>query len=238
MKSIGSKARLSLLPLLFLQGCMDGFEPSLVETPRILALRAAPIPGEPDGEAFSLEALTHQVEALNWTACVVPWAPTESGVECPALSFELPTGDGPLSASLTLSAYPIPEEYETFLTALYVLAESPTADVPPAVLRVDLGSPPNNPPLMGLSLDGQSPGDWASEDKETVEVTPIWGDDSNGEGTTTSFFTSRGAFSPWRVLDGGPSSLRLDTGDEPTTVYVITRYLGEGTSWSRLELEP
>lgn len=237
MKRIGSNTVLWLLTLLLL-GCMDGFEPSLIETPRILALRAEPTDGEPDDEAFTLEALTHQVEALTWTACVVPWVPTEIGVECPALSFELPSDNGPLSASLRLSSYPIPDEYETFLTALYVLAESPTTDVPPAVLRVDLGSPPNNPPLVGVSLDGQSPTDWENNDEDTVEVAPIWGDDSSGEGTTTSFFTSRGAFSPWRVLDGGPSSLSLEDGEGSTILYVITRYLGEGTSWVRLELGP
>jgi hypothetical protein len=238
MRTNGSWALLSLLPVMLLQGCMDGFEPSLLESPRVLALRASPVTDDATGQSYRLQALAHGVDDLEWTACLSPWIPTETGVECPSITLDLSRGDAPLSASLELSTYPIPDPYRELLTTVYVLAEPKDPDVPPAVLTVDLISGPSNPPLDGITLDGANAANWSPGDDGTVEVTPVWSGELGGAGTTTSFYTTRGAFNPWRVLDGGPSVLTLEDGDGPTILYVVTRYLGEGTSWIRLEVNP
>ena len=54
---------------LLLPGCMDDFEPSLIEEPRILALRAEVITDGDDAEAYRLEALRREAEA-DWVAPV------------------------------------------------------------------------------------------------------------------------------------------------------------------------
>ena len=225
---------------LLLPGCMDDFEPSLIEEPRILALRAEVITDGDDAEAYRLEALAHDVSDLQWRVCTSPWVPTESGVECTSQAYPLPSTDDPSVLEFNLADYPIPEEYRAYITSLYFLAESGQGDVPPAVLALDINEGPNNPPLEGVSVNGDTAEAWAADGTEaqSIEIQPTWGDDDATEEVTTAFFTTSGAFEPWRVVGSGPSTLALEELEEPVTIYVISRFLGEGTSWRRLELQP
>lgn len=231
MRSV-SKLLIGLVVILGAQACTEGFEPSLLEEPKILALRAIKVEG--GGDAYTLEALTKGVDSLAYTVCGTPWLPTENGLECPHQTVPVPAGDTPLSGNLNLDGIPIPEG----LSVLYIRADAQDPSVLPAILNLNLTDGPRNPPLEGLLLDGSSPADWKINAEKTVEVQPVWAEGEDGTETTTAFFTTAGAFSPWRTRDGAASTLTLEAFDEPLTIYVISRYLGEGTTWVELEVTP
>jgi len=229
---------LPLMALGMLQACDKEYEPSLLDDPQILALRATAEEGNELGGPYTVHALTHNIDSLTWKACGAPWLPTADGVECPTPVWELPQGDTPLSARMNLDDTPIPDDIKSAIEVLYVRADAPSAEVVPAVLRVYFKTAINNPPMNGLTLDGVAPGDWAINADKTVEVAPQWSDGFDGKDTVTTYFTSSGAFDPWRTLDGKDSTLSLDSFDAAVQVYVITRLEDKGTTWSQVELAP
>ena len=215
-------------------GCTMDFEPSLVEEGTILALRATQ-EVEPDGP-IQIEALTVGVESLSWSVCGAPWTGTQTGLECITPSWNLAADEATSSATLDLDQSPIPAEYKDLLESLWVRAEGDSDDVVPAVLTVSLTQAPNNPELVGVLLDGVAPGDWTGSNGVEIEVTPVWTGDAASEGATTSFYTTAGAFDPWRITDSGTTVLTLEGTETTLTVYVIARFLGEGATWTQVEV--
>jgi hypothetical protein len=218
-----------------LQGCNDGFEPSLLERPSILALRATQDPAAESGRLYHLEALTHEVASIEWTVCPAPWIPTVDGVICPVPDFavSLPPGEEAFTATLDLTGIPLDDG-----TPLYIRADADDESVVPAIMSIVLGGTPRNPALNGLLMDGVSSDTWVRTDEGSVELSLEWGDADAAEGATTAFFTTGGKFKPWRTTDGGASVLDFQGVEDTITVYAISRYLGEGTSWFKVEVSP
>jgi len=215
-------------------GCTMDFEPSLVEPGTILALRATQ-EDAPDGP-LQIEALTVGVDEVSWSVCGAPWTGSETGLECMTPSWSLETNQESLSATIDLAESPIPPEYEEFIESLWIRVDGADEEVVPAVLTVSLTQPPNNPELIGVLLDGVDPIDWAGPSGEEIEVTPVWATDSASEGATTSFYTTAGAFDPWRVTDDGTTMLLLEGTETTVTLYVIARFLGQGATWTTVEV--
>ena len=212
------------------------YEPSLVEDSRILAMRAS-YAGEENTDLI-IDTLAYGVENLILTICAAPWLPTEDGIECLTPTWDLPTDEN-LSATIDTSAVLIPPELLAYTQSLYIKASSDNPVVVPTILEVSLIAPPDNPNLIGVELDGQSVDEWTGPQGESVEVTPKWENTGDETGTSISFYTTSGRFSPWRVQDGGPSSWTPDQGStEPALIYVIARKLGSGTTWKVMETTP
>jgi hypothetical protein len=218
-----------------LQGCNDGFEPSLLEKPSILALRATQDPDVESGRIYHLEALTHDVSSVEWTVCPAPWIPTVDGVICPVpdFTFSLPPGGEAFTATLDLTGVPVADG-----TPLYIRADADDDSVVPAIMSVVLGTTPRNPSLSGLLIDGVSSDTWTRAEEGSVELSLEWTHADEAEGATTAFFTTGGKFKPWRTTDGGSSVLDFQGVEDSITVYAISRYLGEGTSWVTVEVTP
>ena len=225
----------ALMQLGVLQGCNDGFEPSRLEKPAILALRATQDPEAESGRKYLLEALTHEVDTLTWTVCPAPWIPTEEGVICPVPDFAqtLPASDDTKSAEFDLTGIPIDDG-----TPIYIRADADDESVVPAVMSVVLGATPRNPDIDGFSINGQPLSDWSPATDSIIEVALKWKDASDAEGATTAFFTTAGKFKPWRVVGNGSTELDFHGAPGSVKVYAITRYLGEGTSWASFEVVP
>ena len=221
--------------VVMLQGCNDGFEPSRLEKPSILALRAVQDPSVDSGRKYKLEALTHEVGGLTWTVCPAPWIPTESGVVCPVPEFStiLPTGDDSSSATLDLTGLPVDDG-----TPVYIRADAEDTTVVPAVMSVVIGATPRNPSVEGLAFGGTAAEDWTAATDAAVEVSLRWSDAAASDGATTAFFTTAGKFKPWRVVGDGVTELDFQGAEAPIKIYAITRYLGEGTTWSSFEVSP
>jgi hypothetical protein len=215
-------------------GCSMDFEPSLVEQGTILALRATQ-EVEPDGP-IEVEALTVGVESLSWSVCGAPWTGSEDGLECMTPSWNLEADSTGTGTTLDVGASPIPAEYKELLESLWVRADGDDEAVVPAVLAVSLTQAPNNPELIGVLLDGVAPEDWTGASGAEIEVTPVWADDTASEGATTSFYTTAGAFDPWRITDSGTTVLTLEGTETTLTLYVIARFLGEGATWTQVEV--
>lgn len=215
-------------------GCSMDFEPSLVEEGTILALRATQ--DEANDQQFELEALTVGVDALTWTACGAPWVGTENGLECVTPTWTLTPSESEQKATLDLGAVPIPDEYKDLLESVYVLVDGDGDEVVPAVLAVSLTAAPNNPELVGVLLDGVAPDEWAGTNETEIEVAPVWSSDEASEGTTTSFYTTAGAMDPWRITEDGSTTLTLEGEETNLTLYVISRFLGEGATWTKVEV--
>jgi hypothetical protein len=234
MNRINITAPLLAALLTLSAGCSMDFEPSLVEEGTILALRATQ-EVEPDGP-IEVEALTVGVDDLSWTVCGAPWTGTQDGLECMTPSWPLEPNNAGTGATLDLDTTPIPAEYKDLLESLWVQAAGDDEAVVPAVLTVSLTQAPNNPGLVGVLLDGVAPEDWASSGEVEIEVTPVWADETASEGATTSFYTTAGAFDPWRVSEAGTTLLTLEGTETTLTLYVIARFLGEGATWTQVEV--
>lgn len=229
---------LMFVALGMLQACDEEYEPSLIDDPQILALRATAEEGNELGGPYTLQALTYQVDDLKWQVCGAPWQPSTEGVQCPTPVWDLPEGNEPLSATLDLDIVSLPPDIKDAIEVLYVRADSTNKDAVPAILRVYIKEAVNNPPMTSLTLDGNAPDDWTINEDKKVEVKPVWEEGKDGIDTTTTYFTSSGGFDPWRTLDGKESTLTLDSFDAPVSIYVISRLEDKGTTWSQVELAP
>ncbi len=219
------------------------FEPSLLEKPTILALRATQDSVGESDKKYILEAVSHEVSTLKWTMCPAPWIPAEEGVICPVPLPEqfatLPADEDTMKATLDINALnalsPVPIEDGT---PIYIRADADDASVVPAVMSVVVGATPRNPKIDGWLLDGVEPAEWSKTTEGSVEVSLQWANEADAEGATTAFFTTAGKFKPWRIVGNGSSKLDFQGVEGPIQIFAITRYLGEGTSWVTLEVVP
>lgn len=204
--------------LLAVAACDDmGAEPSMLDAPRFLAIRATPGALAPGGE-LTLEALGWQVDAVTWAACATAWAPTDPP-SCPTGELALGTGN-----PLTVAA---PAD----LDPLWVRA---TAAAPEGVLPIvrALGSDAraDNPEVLALDDgDGPLPAAVATGAEQTVRArlsAPV-GDDER----VVSYYTSAGSFTPFRLYGEGPTTLTAPDAAAEATIIAVVRDAVGGTGW-------
>ena len=212
------------------------YEPSLVDDSRILAVRSQ-IDDE-DNQRVDIETLAVGLETVTMTVCAAPWLPTEEGIECLTPMWDLLT-DETLTATLDMSEVILPPELLAFTQSVYVKVATENTDVVPAILEICLTTPPDNPNLTGVLLNGVAPSEWTASETESIEVETMWENPGDETDTSISFYTSSGSFSPWRINDGGSSTWTPNSEDsDPQTIFVIARKLGLGATWTTVELNP
>ena len=256
---------LTLIWALCAGACDDDMEsPSTLDGAQILALQMSPrylTPGAP----HTLTALGHDLDdaALEWSLCLLPWIPTEAGVICAAetvagipdpfnTAISLGTGN-PLSDEdiIERSGLPISTDactsddecvygscvdgacfYTLWLRAIDTRPEGALM----ATLQVTTGEATPHPSITALETEGAPlPESLAVNEELLITATA---DDPNGQGgQVISFFTSGGAFDPWRarVREDGKTAPTTFTAPEEAgevTFTVIVRDPGGGVSWT------
>jgi len=221
-----SRTRLvpALLALATLAAACDDMatEPSMLDAPRLLALRATP-PNLASGGEVVLEALTWDIADVRWEACATAWAPT-SPLSCPTGALALGAGN-PLTVALPEGA-----------TALWIKAEAVEApEVLPAIVALSSDGPTENPTLAGLvdadgaPLGAVAPG--AEVALHAVLGAPTAVPDGADPRRVVSYFTSAGAFDPFRAFDEGLTTFLAPDAPATAEVRVVVRDAAGGTGW-------
>lgn len=199
------------------QACDDmGPEPSLLDEPRVLAIR-----GEANGTDIRVEALTWQTPALTWTGCTSPWLPDKTPL-CPSQTVDhgagnpviiTPTSDtdrlylrldgGAVTAVTTLSTDPLPEHPDT------------------PVVEAD-GAPLSSTVAAGAQLSVRT--------LVTIAGQPIT------EESVTTWFVSAGRVEPWRSLGSATSTFEVPSEPGPVTLIAVVRTESGGVAWVQSEL--
>ena len=219
--------RSPLLPLIALvaglAGCDDmATEPSMLDAPRFLAVRATP-PALAPAADVTLEALTWEIDTVRWDACPTPWAPT-SPLSCAAGAVPLGVGN------------PITFTPPDGLAQLWIKAEADGApDVLPMIATLATDGPAANPTILGVApAEGALPA--AVAPGATLPLRALLGPatpvpDGADPRRVVSFYTSAGAFDPYRTFDDGETALLAP--DAPTTaeLRVVVRDAAGGTGW-------
>lgn len=213
---------------LALTACGDmPVEPSLLEGPRILAIKATPRTLMPGGE-HQLELLAHDVpaDALSWRACPAPWVPEGADLVCPtsASTTGLDLGSG---TTLTMAA---PEDVD----AWWLLVDAGELTTP-AVLELSTGEAADHPSIDGIEAvgaDGLSVPAGGTLDLRAVMSNRL------GRGKLlTSFFTQAGLFEPWRTFDGAPTTFEAPEEPGAVEILVVIRDESAGVDWRAATIE-
>ena len=218
--------------------CMEGAGPSLLTSPKILAMRVqtSSTSTSSTSSAYLIDAVGHDIGEITYKICVSPWIPDEQGVNCSSLEFPLPPGPVPDSTFIDLDAYSIPDDYRARLETLYIRADDTSGNVVPAIFELELNGQIDNPELESISINNEPAENWSpSVGEHTVSLN--FRDGYDPTGTITSFFTTEGSFSPWRSFDGLSSKLTIETQPAELKIFVITRRPGEGVSWVTKEAQ-
>ncbi|TNF25456.1 MAG: hypothetical protein EP329_23065 [Deltaproteobacteria bacterium] len=198
-------------------GCDDmGAEPSMLDEPRFLAVRATPGALTPGGP-LTLEALAWEVDGVTWTGCATAFAPTDPP-SCP--TGALPIGEG---NPLTLTA---PEGVDP----LWVRAEATAAaDVLPIVRAVRSGAPTDNPVISAIEgADGPLPASLAPGATLALRARL---DVTEPDAHIVSYYTSAGSFEPFRLYGEGVTTLTAPAAPGEATVIAVVRDPDGGTDW-------
>ncbi len=218
-------ARAALL-VLAAAACGDmGKDPSLIDGPRVLAMRAVPRSVPTSGDV-ALEALVvGSTGAPEWSACATDWLPADALV-CPAGAATLGSGSPLVADAATLQAAP------NVAIAL--------PDARPAVLRLatDSTSQPAfpHPEVTALVTDtGPLPATVAPG--ATLVLVPETTNPATTERVAT-FLATDGGIEPYRTITTDTAATRLtaatwtapDTAG-PVTLYVVVRDTAGGVGW-------
>jgi hypothetical protein len=240
--------------------CGDDMEsPSTLVDPQLLAIQMTPRNLSP-GEPHQLVALGHDLDAaaLDWSVCVLPWLPEEAGVRCAAEDIaELPApynaaielGSGnPLTGIDTLPILETPCEgnddclfgtcADGSCAANLWLRVTDTRDkgALTTTLQVTSGAAAAHPTISRLETDaaGEALPDTLAASAELV-VTPTFDDPNGAGGQVVSYFTTGGAFDPWRTRaedgEAAPSTLTAPEEAGEITLTIIVRDPGGGVGW-------
>ena len=218
------------LALLCLVGCDEMTDdPSLLEGPRILAVKMEPRILTP-GVEHTLTALTHDLGAVTWNACITPFIP-DADLTCP-----VPIPNDPLQAvepTLSLPLF-IPEGIP--VTDLWLKLSSSDTAVLPGVFRIGQATGDENPSVTAVSDPDGNPITTLQVGSST-SITPTVLDPLETNRLTISYFTTHGSFASHRTLDGNPSVFEAPA--EPATVEwtIIVRDGEEGVGWGRFQVE-
>ena len=256
---------LALVGALCAGACDDDMEsPSTLSDPQILAVQLTPRTLSP-GEPQTLTALGHDLEdaALEWSACLLPWVPAEDGVYCAAegideipapwnAAFTLGTGNPLTDLDLIeITSMPIVQSpcdadedclFGTCVESACVYAlwlrvtDSREDGALTTTLQITTGDAVPHPTITALETDIADealPGTIAAGAE--LVVTPRFDDPYGEGGQVVSYFTTGGAFAPWRTRaeDGvaAPSTLTAPAEAGEITLTVIIRDPGGGVGW-------
>jgi hypothetical protein len=197
-----------------LSGCMDPpVEPSLLDGPRVLAIRAQI---DADQQRLSLDALTWNSTTHTWRVCPTPWLPAPDP-RCSSQESESPGAGRSIEIDLPTSSVWL---------RLDVSADSSETGVP-AVMQLDPTVDPASLQLIGITAQSTDGG---------FTLGPSGGAPESG---VVTWFTTRGRVVPWRTL--GDATATLEFGDEdlaqPVQVFAVLRDQG-AVVWATVELQP
>lgn len=205
-------------------GCADsGAQPSLLEGPRVLAIRADPVALPAEGPVV-LEALAHATTEFTWRGCVLPWTAQTDPV---CLGGELALGTG----------NPVTIDPPASLSALHVRldARGPKGVAEPAILRLQAGAKGVNPTVELETASGVALPDGVAKGG-TVRLRPRVAGGALADGVNT-FFATTGEFSPWHTLGSDASTWTVPGLPGPATVTVVVRDGAGGVGWRSAAIE-
>lgn len=222
---------LAALAVLISAGCDDMLtEASVLDAPRVLAVRATPAALAP-GEPLELEALTWRVTDLTWAACAAPWTPT-SPPSCP--TGAIPLGDAnPLAVTA-------PEDLDRLWVLVTGAPEDAGGDeltVLPAIRELSVASAAENPTLLGLETEAGEPLPDAIPAASDLTLRARLAGDPTDPPRVVTFYTSAGTFSPFRTFETASTTLTSAEAADPDAVIVaVLRDPTGGIDWLTLPL--
>jgi len=198
--------------------CDDmGAEPSMLDAPRFLAVRATPGALTP-GESLTVEALGWQIDGVSWTGCATAFAPTDPP-SCPAGPIALGEGN-PLTFVAPADVDP-----------LWVRADatSPTG-VLPIIRAFASDAPADNPEVTAIeAADGPLPASIAPATEQSVRARLTLVDAETEP--IVSYYTSTGSFEPFRLYGEGETTLTAGAAATEATIIAVVRDDAGGTGW-------
>ncbi|MFT7620908.1 MAG: hypothetical protein ACI9WU_000068 [Myxococcota bacterium] len=203
-----------LLLAVVVSGCMDPpVEPSLLDGPRVLAVRAQI---DDDQQRLSLDALTWNATTHTWRTCPTPWLPAPDP-RCSSAEGESPGEGASIETELPSSSVWLRLD----------VSAAPGETGVPAVIQID-----PTVELAPLQLDGIT----AEPTAGGFTLGPSGEAPPSG---VVTWFTTRGRVVPWRTLGGATATLELGDEDlaEPVQVFAVLRDLG-AVVWATVELQP
>lgn len=206
--------------------CSDmGPDPSLLDGPRVLAIRASPRVIPDAGGLVTLEVLAYSATTASWQGCETPWQPADEGATLVCRSGPLLLGTGnPLTVTLPAS-----------IDTLYVRVDA--GEALPAVLRLTAGEDDRpNPEVTAIRKadDGELPAALVAEEQLTlkaVATNPAGGD------LVTTFYTTGGGVDPWRAVAPDGATLTAPTDPGAFDVIAVVRDTAGGVGWRRETLQ-
>ncbi|MCB9734959.1 MAG: hypothetical protein H6745_20420 [Deltaproteobacteria bacterium] len=198
----------------------------VLDTPRILALRADPATLSPGAE-HAVTALAFAVTGeLRWSLCPVAWAPTDP-LSCPTGdAVDLGTGN-PLVATLPAD-----------LDDLWLRCEDVSGVALPAVKRLTTADDTVNPDVVAFTTPaGSLPASVARA--TSVDLSPtLTGADPDR--VVVSWYVTAGVLEPKRSV--GAAAVTFTAPDEPgpVTLLAVARDKGGGVGWleATIEVDP
>jgi hypothetical protein len=216
---------LSLASLLGLGAC-DMLPAEVLDSPRILAIRADP-PALSAGQTLTLEALLFKVDGpLQWWACPVAWAPTDP-LSCPSGEpVALGTGN-PLNTTFT----DVPGG------EMWIRVEG--AGALPATRLLKTGTTIVNPVVTSLATDTGAPLPATIAPEAVLAIAPVLGPETPPDTAITSWYVTGGTLEPARTTGTAQATLTapVELPDEPLTIIAVTRNTDGGTTWVTRNIE-
>lgn len=200
----------------------DDSRPSLLDTPRVLAVRTDPV-ALPAGGVGVVEVLAHDATQVQWRGCATPWT-ADADPACR-------TGAWPLGAGASVNVA-VPAGLGTLY--LRIDANGPNGPAPPAVARWSAFASGTNHPVQvtavetGQLLDAASAGGRlvlraASATAANVEQTRTW-------------YATAGDFLPWRTRGATPTTWSAPAQAGKAVLVCVSRDGLGGVGWSKWDL--
>lgn len=201
----------------------DGSRPSLLDAPRVLAVRMEPV-ALPSGATGTVEVLAHDVTGVVWQGCATPWT-AQAEPACRTGAWPLGTG-----AKLTV---PVPAGLTTL--HLRVDAHGPSGQAQPAIARWSAQAAGSNPevlvaavaPTVGLlaaPVSGQLAMRGSTPGGASASATHTW-------------FATAGEFLPWRTRGESATTWSAPTVAGPVTLVCVSRDGLGGVGWHQWSLD-
>lgn len=201
----------------------SGARPSLLQGPRVLAIRADPVALPAQGPVV-LEALTHAATEFKWRGCVLPWSAATDPV-CPGGELALGTGN------------PVTIDPPANLSVLHVRLDSrgPAGVAEPAILRLQAGAKGVNPVVeLELATGLALPAGVVKAGSVRLRSRVAGGVLADGVNT---FFATAGEFSPWHTLRADVSTWAVPGLPGAATLTVVVRDGAGGVGWRSAAVE-
>ncbi len=188
-----------------LAGCDDGpAEPSLLDAPRVLAIR-----GEPaalvEGEDITIEAIGFELGAIEWDACPAPFVPGFPAT-CPIAP--IPVGSG----------NPVTVQVPAGVSEVWVRATVEGALT--TIRRFGSEGPATNPEIAALVDDDGAPLPTLAPGAEQPVRADLVGE-AGDERRVVTFYSTLGGFDPFRRFEEESSLLLIPEDAEPGEVTLI-----------------